>query len=701
VSVTTRSLIGAPVARLEGELKVTGQARYAGEYPLEGMAYGSVVTSTIARGRVRSIDVASVMKLPGMIGVVDHRNAQRLQDIGDAEALYLQDDVVHYRGQAIAIVVATTLEHARAGAEALVVEYDEEAHDVLLTRDHPRLYRPEKVIPMDPADTHTGDVDAGLEQSVFRIESQYTTSAEHNHPMEPHAATVRWEGGRLIAYDSNQGAAPIHKSLAGLFDLPMQDVQVLSEHVGGGFGAKGSIKLPIIGGAMASKLFDRPVRVVLTRPQLFSLTGYRTPSLHEVRLGCDAEGHLLAVDHIAKTQTSTVLEFGDPSATIARIMYASPNLRTRHRIVALDVPTPRFMRGPGKATASFALESALDELAHAAGLDPVELRILNDTEVEPEGGHRFSSRSLVECLREGADRFGWRQRDPRPGIRGDGPYRYGSGVGCGSYPARSLSSTASATAEADGSFTIRITASDIGTGSRTILSQIAADALGVGMDGVHIQIGNSDFGFAINAVGSMGTSSWSFAVVRACQALLAQLADGAELPVTARVDTAEEVKALVPLARYAFGAHFAEVRVDIDTGEVRVERMVCIIAGGRIVNARTARSQIIGSMTWAISMALHEESVLDVVHGDYANHDFAGYHISAHADIPELEAGWVDEVDDDLNPTGVKGIGEVGIVGGAAAIANAVWHATGVRVRELPIRPDRVLAGLTELSASR
>jgi xanthine dehydrogenase YagR molybdenum-binding subunit len=690
----TESLIGAPVARLEGELKVTGQARYAAEYPLDGMAYGSVVVSRIARGRVVDIDVEAALQMPGVLGVLDHRNAPRLSDVGDSEALQLQDDVVHYRGQAVALVVGSTLEHAVAAADALHVEYDEEPHDVLLSFDHPKLYTPETVIPADPAETHKGDVDAALSTAPVRIEAEYTTPAEHNNPLEPHAATVRWADGRLIAYDSNQGAAAIRRTLAGLFALPMEDVQVLSEHVGGGFGAKGQIRLQVIVAAMAARVLDRPVRVVLTRRQLFSLVGYRTPTLHTVRMGAKADGRLVAIDHTVRTQTSTVLQFAEPAATFARVMYATPNLRTRHRIAALDVPTPRFMRAPGKAPASFAIESAIDELAEAAGLDPVQMRILNEPTAQPVDGRPFSSRSVVACLREGAQRFDWNDRDPRPGVRRRGRHLFGTGVASGTYPANSAPSTATARAEADDTFTVQICASDIGTGARTVLTQVAADALDIHLDRVRVEIGDSDFGPAWIAAGSMGTSSWSFAVVKACQALRQRLTEGATAPVSVTVDTGEDIGKLAPLARHSFGAQFAEVSVDVDTGEVRVTRMLGMFAAGRILNARTARSQFIGGMTWGISMALHEESLLDVAHGDYANHDLADYHVAANADVPRIEVGWVDEIDAALNPSGVKGIGEVGIVGSAAAISNAVWHATGVRQRHLPIRPDRVLSSL-------
>jgi len=381
-------------------------------------------------------------------------------------------------------------------------------------------------------------------------------------------------------------------------------------------------------------------------------------------------------------------------------MYATPNLRTRHRVVALDLPTPRWMRAPGEAPGSFAVESALDELAAELGMDPVELRIRNEPGVEPETGLPYSSRSLVACLREGAQRFGWHERDPRPGVRREGRTVVGTGVACATYPARTVPSTARATAEADGTFTVRITATDIGTGARTALTQVAADELGVMPDGVRVLIGDSDFGTAVVAADSMGMSSWSFAVVKACRALLKLLRDGQSRPVSATVDTAEDLQGMAPLARHSFGAQFAEARVDIDTGEVRVPRMLGMFGAGRIVNPATARSQLVGGMIWGLGMALHEESILDVEYGDYVNHDLASYHIPVSADIGAIEADWVDEVDGQLNPLGVKGLGEIGIVGAAAAIANAVWHATGVRQRDLPIRPDRIQVSLPGLPST-
>lgn len=686
---------GRPVVRIEAAAKVSGQARYAADqlFP-EDLLHGAVAGSSIAKGTITAIHRDAVLAMPGVVAVLDYANAPRLHDIGDGEALQLQGPAIRHRGQAVAVVVADTPQRARAGAESLVIEYDVEPHDVVLRTDHPRLYKPGKVNPAHVTDTRQGDVDAALEAAAVIVDAWYTTPAEHNNPMEPHAATVRWVGEQLIAYDSNQGAARIKAALAGLFGLDADAVQVLSEHVGGAFGAKGAIKLPVIAAAMASRMLGRPVRVILSRQQLFTMTGYRTPTIQQVRVGADRDGRLVALDHLSHTQTSHVLEFAEQVATFARTMYATPTLRTRHRVVALDVPTPRWMRAPGEAPGSFAVESAIDELGAQLGMDPVEFRIRNEPVVEPATGRPFSSRTLVECLREGARRFGWHDRDPRPGRRRVGSTLVGTGMACGCYPARTAPSTASATAEADGTFTVRITASDIGTGARTALTQVAADELAVPLAGVRVLIGDSDYGNAVVAAGSMGMTSWSFAVVKACQGLLDRLRADVPLPVTVTVDTAHDLQSATALAQYSFGAQFAEVHLDMTTGEVRVPRLLGVFGAGRIVNPATARSQLLGGMIWGVGMALHEESILDREYGDYANHDFAGYHIPVSADVGSIEAYCLDESDERANPLGVKGLGEVGIVGTAAAIANAAWHASGVRYRDLPLRPDRMLAGL-------
>jgi xanthine dehydrogenase YagR molybdenum-binding subunit len=419
-----------------------------------------------------------------------------------------------------------------------------------------------------------------------------------------------------------------------------------------------------------------------------------------MRLGADRDGRLTALRHDAIVQTSTVREFGEQAALPSRMMYAAPNRRTTHRLVKLDVPTPSWMRAPGETPGMYAVESAMDELAIACGIDPIELRVRNDPEVDPETGNRFSSRNLVACLREGAERFGWSERDPKPAARREGRWLIGIGVAASTYPARRQPSSARAEYDPDGGrYTIRIAAADIGTGARTALTQIAADALEVAVEQVEVQIGDSSFPEAFLAGGSMGNASWGSAVVKACRELRARMAEeGHEVPLWVEADTKEEVTAATaePLAKHGFGAQFMEAHVDVDTGEVRIARALGVFAVGRIINPKTARSQFLGGMTMGIGMALHEESLIDLEFGDYLNHDLAGYHVPTNADIEGMDAIWLDEDDPHVNPMGAKGIGEIGIVGTAAAVANAVYHATGARVRDLPIRPDKLISALVD-----
>ncbi|SBT47194.1 xanthine dehydrogenase family protein molybdopterin-binding subunit [Micromonospora narathiwatensis] len=688
--------VGVAHPRLEGRDKVTGAARYAVEFPTDDVTYGWAVPAGAARGRITRIDAAPALAVPGVLDVLHHGHAPRLVPGVDATLFLLQEPAVHYRGELIAVVVAETLEAAREGARLVRVDYDTEPHSTVLTEHHPGLYRPDKVNPAYPADTADGDFDAGFAAAQIRVDATYRTPAHHNNPMEPHAATARWRDGRLLVHDSNQGSTSVQATLAGLFGLPDEAVRVITEHVGGGFGSKGAAKAPVVLAALAARQVGRPVRLALTRQQLFGPIGYRTPTIQRVRLGADADGRITAVCHDAISQTSTIHEFTEQTAVYTRGMYAGRHRRTTHRVVRLDVPTPFWMRAPGECPGAYALESAMDELATACGVDPVELRIRNDPPVDPEQGQPFSSRNLVACLREGARRFGWADRDPTPGLRRDGRWLVGTGVAGSSYPARSRPAAAAATAAPDGTFEVRINATDIGTGARTALWQVAVDALAVPADRVAIRIGDSALPPAGVAGGSMGTASWSWAVIRACEGLRERLRESPGDPVpaeglTVEASTADEIRAQPARPRYAYGAHFAEVRVDVDTGEIRLNRMLGVFAAGRIVNPTTARSQFIGGMTMGVSMALHEEGLLDERYGDWVNHDLATYHVSACADVERIEAYWLPEEDAELNPAGVKGIGEIGIVGSAAAVTNAVHHATGVRIRDLPVRLDKLL----------
>jgi xanthine dehydrogenase YagR molybdenum-binding subunit len=687
MSVSTRS-IGAPVDRIEGRDKVTGEATYAFEYEQERVAYAAIVRSAVAKGTVRAVDPGAALALRGVLAVLSHENAAKLA-AAEGDLAVLQSPEVSHRGQIVAAVIADSLETARHGAQLVRVDYDVAQHDVELRSDHPGLYKPDHVNPTPShlTDTEQGDVEQALATAAVTIDETYMTPAQHNNPMEPHATIAVWENGGLTLYDSNQGAWRAAQTVAGVFGLEPEQVRVIARHVGGGFGSKGTPRPHVVLAALCAQHVQRPVKLALTRQQMFTLAGYRTPTIQRLRLGAGPDGRLSAIVHDVIEQTSTVQEFAEQTAVVTRMMYASPNRRTTHRLVALNLPTPFWMRAPGWCPGMYALESALDELAHACALDPVELRIRNEPEVDPESGHRFSTRNLVACLREGAERFGWSARDARPASRRDGRWLTGVGVASSTYPARRGASTAHGRAAPDGTFTIRITASDIGTGARTVLTQIAADALEVPLERVHVEIGDSESGQAGLAGGSMGTSSWGTAVVKACRLLRAGQTE-------VSVDTSEDADAGEPVATHAFGAQFAEVRVDVDTGEVRVPRMVGVFACGRIINPKTARSQLIGGMTMGLSMALLEETLLDPQLGAYVNHDLAMYHVPTNADIGEIDATWIDEEDLRVNPMGAKGIGEIGIVGTAAAVANAVYNATGVRVRDLPITPAKLVGRL-------
>ncbi|MEW2452869.1 xanthine dehydrogenase family protein molybdopterin-binding subunit [Streptomyces albus] len=681
---TTEGVLGTAAPRREGRAKVTGTARYAAEHTPPACAYAWPVAASVARGRVSAVDDSAALALPGALAVLTHENAPRLGEPEDATLHLLQSPRVPHRGWYVALAVAETLETAREMARTVRVTYDEEPHDVLLEPGHPRLYHPEWANGGNPGDRETGDFDRAWDAAPHRIDVTYTLSPLHNHPMEPHSATAVWEGGHLTAYDSSQGATPVAELLAHMYGLDQRQVTVVAEHVGGGFGSKGTPRAPVVLASMAARHTGRPVKVALPRRHLPFVVGHRAPTIQRMRLGARDDGTLTALHHDVVTHTSTVTEFVEQAAVPSRVMYGAEGLRTGHRVAALDVPSPSWMRAPGEAPGMYALECAMDELACALGVDPVELRLRNIPDREPDSGKPFSSHGLAACLREGARRFGWERRDPRPATRREGDLLLGTGMASATYPVLVAPSTASAQAQGDGTYHVRINATDIGTGARTVLAQVAADALGVGLDAVRIDVGSSDLPHAPLAGGSSGTASWGWAVHKACR----ELRESGGTVVT--VDTTPDVEAQQEYARHAFGAVFVEVGVDVVTGEVRVRRMLGVYATGRILNARTARSQFVGGMTMGLGMALTEHSSMDAALGGFVEKDLAGYHVPANLDVPDIDVHWIEEHDPHLNPVGGKGIGEIGIVGTPAAIANAVHHATGRRLRELPLTPDRV-----------
>jgi len=687
----TPNAIGRDVARADGPLKVLGAAPYAYDQPLTDPLYLCTVDATVVRGRVTAVDASAALAMDGVELVLTHENAPELST-EDGELRVLQSPEVHFRGQVVAAVVATTTEVAAAAAGAVVVTYDTEPFSVTAGSDPAALHAPEKVNAGYPTDTDDGDLDAAVAAAAFTVDEEYTTARTHNNPLEPHTTVATWTGGDLHVFEASQSVFGARRVLAGVFGLDPERVRVTCPYVGGGFGSKGSPHAGAVVTVMAARMLPgRSVKFALTRRQMFRLVGYRPRMTQRVRLAAAPDGTLTGVGVDVVQESARIKEYAEQTAVAARMMYAAPNRRTSHRLALLDIPVPTWMRAPGEAPGMFALETAIDELAARVGIDPIALRVRNEPDRDPATGKPFSSRHLVDCLHEGADRFGWYDRDPRPRSRRVNGWLVGYGVAASTYPAyRIPGNSAVVRYTADDRYRVEIGASDLGTGAWTALAQIAADALGVPQESIDLAIGDTRLPRASVAGGSSGTASWGTTIVEAARAFRGKFGQAPE-PDDEVLADAPENTAAEDFALHGYGAQFAEVRVHEDTGEIRVPRLYGMFDAGRVINPRTARSQLVGGMTMGLSMALHEDSVMDTALGHTANPDLAEYHIAANADVHDVRADWLGIPDERLNPMGSKGIGEIGITGTAAAIANAAHHATGVRVRELPITLDRFL----------
>jgi xanthine dehydrogenase YagR molybdenum-binding subunit len=692
MSVQHSGTAGQDLERIEGAAKVKGLAPYAYEHEADNPAYLHPVQATISRGRITTIDVTAAAALPGVLTVLTHLSAPRLASTQDAELAVLQSAAVGFRGQFIGAVIAETADIAREAAALVRVEYHVEPHEAELRADSADLYAPEKVNAGFPTDTRTGDPETAIAHADVVIDQTYTTPYEHNNPMEPHTTMAQWVGDELTLHDSTQGVYSVRQTLAPVFGVDPGKIRVIAPHVGGGFGSKGVPHAHVALTALAAKCSNgRPVKYALTRQQMFFLAGYRTPTIQRVRLGAGADGRLGGIMHDVIEQTSRIKEFVEQTAVPTRMMYAAAHRSTTHRAAKLDVPVPSWMRAPGECPGMFGPEVAMDELAEACGIDPIEVRVRNEPTIDPETGLPFANRHLIECLREGARRFGWDQRDPEPGARSVDGWHTGIGVASSTYPARrQAGNTARIRFDDRGCYTVQIGAVDIGTGAWTALTQIAAEALDRDAADIHLQIGDTAFPTATVAGGSTGTTSWGAAIIAAARAFREQHGDH-PAPGTHAEGQAGQNPAAKEFALHSFGAQFAEVQVHADTGEIHVPRMLGVFSAGRIINPRTARSQFLGGMTMGLGMALHEHSVMDPRFGMIVNHDFAEYHIPTNADIRDMDAVWLDEVDEHAGDLGARGIGEIGIVGAAAAIANAAYNATGIRVRDLPLTADKFL----------
>jgi xanthine dehydrogenase YagR molybdenum-binding subunit len=650
------SSIGQPLTRRDGVLKVTGEARYAADNHPPKMLFAVLATSTIARGRVASLDVAAAKRHPGVVDVMTPQNRPALAEDPDAKTNpfmfrmeLLQNDSIRYANQAIAVVIAETLEAATEGAALLSPRY--EAEPARSTLDDAESYVPPAVGIGHPAVVAHGDAADAIARAAHAIEATYETPAQYHNPMEPHAIVASWNGDALSIDTPTQGLAMAQGRIAGLFGISPEKIHIRSPFLGGGFGCKGLISGPQILGILAAKLVGRPVKLVLRRDQMYGPVGHRSTSRQRLRMAATADGQLTAIDHHAKISTSTFDDFYEPAADASHSLYASPVIATSHEAVRLDIGTPLFMRAPGEATGSIALESAIDEIAEACGIDPLAFRLKNYAEVEPITGKPFSSKALRECYVKGAEKFGWSKRPLKPRqVRDENGFLVGWGMGTATFPALMFAGQARAVIRRDGSGVVETGAHDMGQGAWTALAQIAGDSLALDLDHIEFKAGTSDLPDAGIAGGSAHTA-------------------------TAGKDRAMR----------AHGAVFAEVKVDPDLGQIRVSRMVGAFAAGRIVNPHLVKSQYLGGMIWGVSFALHEKAIVDHRSGRIMNANLAEYHVPVNADIPAMEALMVEEHDPHVNPLGIKGVGEIAITGSAGAVANAVWHATGIRVRRFPV----------------
>jgi xanthine dehydrogenase YagR molybdenum-binding subunit len=603
---------------------------------------------------------------------------------------YLDDDTVAHYGEPAAFVVAETLEQARAGAALVHVRYTPEKAEFEL---HGHLEQAQKPgLAMGEPDSSLGDFEHAFPDAPVRVDATFTTPVHIHAQMEPHATVAWWEGDRVIVHCATQMVEHAQKRVANTFKMPAEKVRIISRYIGGGFGGKLPIYADAILSAQASRMLQRPVKTALTRQQMFHVTTHRSGTIQRVRLGARPDGTLVAIGHESWAHCARGDDFYETAAHQTRNLYAAPNRITRQRVLQLDLPLADSCRAPGEAVGLLALESAMDELAHALKMDPVELRLRNEPKEDPEKHVPYSTRQLVPCLKEGARRFGWEKRHATPGQVREGRWLIGMGMCATTRGNHLMKSRCKVTRGADGIVTVRMAMTDIGTGSYTIFTQIAAEMLGVPLGKVRVLLGDSDFPPTAGSGGSFGAASAGSALYEACENLRRKLAQGAQGEVEAE-GAIEPGEMTEKYSQQAYGAQFAEVAVDSDTGEVRLRRMLGVFAAGRILNAKTAHSQAIGGMIWGVSNALHEDAVLDLRHGFFVNHDLAEYHVAAHADIPAIEAIFLPEVDDKANPLKIKGIGELGISGAGAAVANAIFNATGVRVRDYPVTLDKIMAG--------
>jgi xanthine dehydrogenase YagR molybdenum-binding subunit len=744
-------LIGKPIDRVDGRQKVTGKVLYAIDFPVTNAAHAVAFVSTIASGRVTKIDAAEALRQPGVLGILTHENAPKLYPVSmdhnpgkPGQTFFpLQGDQVQYAGQHLGVVIAETVTQAMHAAQLVTVSYEEKKPVVYLDDALDQTFEPKKMGRGDKPGSDRGKPDETLAAAPLKVDQTYTTPIENHNPMELSGTVASWDGDRLTLYDSTQWVYGVRSVVSTYLGIAADKLRVIDPYVGGGFGCKGSIWPHEVIAALAAKQVGRPVKLHLTRAQMFTCIGYRPKTIQRVALGADQQGKLSAIIHECTSQTSVWKdEWVESSTKVTRMLYSAPNLRTVQKLAPVNANTPTQMRAPGEATGTFALEVAMDELAVLTKVDPVELRLKNYAEKDEDKNIPFSSKALRECYRQGAERFGWAKRNPEPRSHRHGNVLIGWGMATATYPTNRQESAAKARLLADGRAIISTAAHDLGTGTYTTMTQIAAETLGLPLDRVKVELADTTLPQAAVAGGSQTSASVGPAVQAACKKVLASAKERATAdpksplfgksaqdieagqgrlflkdhpdvgetiasllernggrPIEAQSDSAppgadaQEPGSKPPeeFSKHAWGAQFAEVRIDQRLGEIRVSRFVGAFAAGRILNAKTARSQIMGGIVWGISAALLEHTVYDPNRAKVVNDSLADYLVPVNSDIPPIDCFFVEEKDPHVNPLGVKGVGELGITGAAAAVANAVYHATGKRLRDLPITLDQVM----------
>ena len=708
--------IGQALSRVDGWLKVTGAARYTADVPVAGAVHAAIVHSTIARGRTVSIDTAAAGAAPGVLALFTHRNMPRMNPTPKPWShlhphgqsyLPLQDDKIHYAGQPIALVIAKTLDQATHAGMLIKVVYDAQQPVVFSPQTAREAVDPPQFL--WPVASSVGDADKAIASAAVRIDRTYATADRHHNQMEPHATTAEWDAdGTLTLYETTQHIFGAKELVAIVLGLPPEKINVVSHFLGGGFGGKAYVWPHTLLAALAAKVLDRPVRLQLTRAQMYSMVGHQAATIQTIALGADKNGKLLGIRHESISPTPVFDNYIEYAALATRSLWgASGGIATNHKIVHVNRNTPTAMRAPHEALGHFAVESAMDELACETGVDPVALRLLNDTAIDPLSGRPFSSRAMRRCLTEGAARFGWEKRTAEPRSMRVGRYLIGQGMAGAIYTHWRWPAKARVTLRSDGSALVEAGMHDIGTGTYTVMQQVAADALGLAPERVTVRLGDTRLPASHAAIGSATMANAGAAVLLAAKAArekaMALAKDKVNigyaellsrnglstLVAEADYDPVEEAQG--PKAIFSFAAVFAEVRVDPELGLVRLSRFVGAYDAGRIINPKTARSQAIGGIIWGVGQALLEQSETDPVLGRFLHRNCSGYLVPTHADIPELETLFVGEFDEEASPLGAKGLGELTAVSVAPAIANAVYHATGKRVRDLPITIEKLL----------